>query len=114
MRLPPAGWVASALCTLLGASILALTMLLTRGVTYGTSFEPVPNLPSNRYVVNVELDKIVRDQDLQRSVDMIATGGFGWVRQAFAWNEIKITGNGGLMQPKTTKITWDQYERIVN
>ncbi|MFI5266889.1 MAG: O-antigen ligase family protein [Chloroflexota bacterium] len=108
-------WMAGACCAiLLGAAILGLTVLFTRGVTYGTSFQPVANLPANRYGVNVELDKIVRDEDLQRSVTMIQAAGFGFVRQVFAWNELEISAKGDFYDHKNGKSAWDKYDRLVD
>ncbi|HLG73350.1 MAG TPA: O-antigen ligase family protein [Chloroflexota bacterium] len=99
---------------LLGAATLGLTGLLTRGVTYGVPSEPVANIPANRYGVNVELDKIVRDEDLQRSVQMIQAAGFGFVRQVFAWNEIEISAKGDFFDHKNDKSAWEKYDRLVD
>ncbi len=103
-----------AVCLLVGAGVLYLTALLTRGVTYGTSFPATSNIPVNRYGVNVELDKVVRDEDLRRSVDMVRDAGFGFVRQVFAWNEIEISAKGDFFDHKNAKSAWDKYDRIVD
>ncbi len=99
---------------LLGTAVLVLTVLFTRGVSYGTSFQPVANLPANRYGVNVELDKIVRDEALRRTIDMIQAAGFGFVRQVFAWNEIEISAKGDFFDHKNDKSAWDKYDRLVD
>ncbi|HVA26007.1 MAG TPA: O-antigen ligase family protein [Chloroflexota bacterium] len=108
--------MAGAGCALLGAAILALTIIFTRGVAYGTNSGPrTPDPgPANRYGVNVELDKIVRDRDLQRSVDMIQAAGFGFARQVFAWNEIEISAKGDFYDHKNAKSAWDKYDRLVD
>ncbi|HLQ36121.1 MAG TPA: cellulase family glycosylhydrolase, partial [Chloroflexota bacterium] len=109
-----AGLLAGFGLLLAGAAILALTTLFTRGMTYGTSFSPVANVPANRYGVNVELDKIVQPQDLQRSVQMVQTAGFGFVRQVFAWNEIEISAKGDFFDHKNTTTAWGKYDRLVD
>jgi polysaccharide biosynthesis protein PslG len=99
---------------LAGLAIIGATLLFTRGVTYGVSTQQVGNLPANRYGVNVELDKIVREEDLQRSVHMIQAAGFGFVRQVFAWNEIEISAKGDYFDHKNDKSAWDKYDRLVD
>jgi O-antigen ligase len=83
-------------------------------VSYGPPPQAVANVPANRFGVNVELDKIVRDEDLQRSVQLIRAAGFGFVRQVFAWNEIEISAKGDFFDHKNGKSAWDKYDHLVD
>ncbi|HEX6512085.1 MAG TPA: O-antigen ligase family protein, partial [Chloroflexota bacterium] len=58
--------------------------------------------------------KIVSEQDLARSVQMIQAAGFGFVRQVFAWNEIEISGKDDFYDHKNNKSAWDKYDRLVD
>ncbi|HLY67087.1 MAG TPA: cellulase family glycosylhydrolase, partial [Chloroflexota bacterium] len=102
------------ICLLVGVSIVGLSALFTRGVTYGTQLSAVSNVPDKPYGVNVELDKIVDEADLQRSIDLIAAGGFRFIRQVFAWNELEISAKGDFYDHKNGKSAWDKYDRIVD
>ncbi|MBV9120515.1 MAG: cellulase family glycosylhydrolase, partial [Chloroflexi bacterium] len=106
--------LAAAILFAAGLATLVLTSILSRGVSYGTSFPAVSNVPTNRYGVNVELDKIVQPDDVQRSVDMISAAGFGFVRQVFGWDEIEISGKGDFYDHKNAKSAWEKYDRLVD
>ncbi len=103
-----------AICLLFGLLVMEGDSLLVRGVTYGTDFPAVANLPDQPYGVNVELDKIVNPTDLQQSLTLIKQAGFGYVRQVFAWNEIEISAKGDFYDHKNGKGAWDKYDRIVD
>ncbi|MDE3077948.1 MAG: hypothetical protein KGJ86_21195, partial [Chloroflexota bacterium] len=75
------GWIVGFICLLIGLAVMGSDRLLTRGITYGTNIPPVAHLPEHPYGVNVELDKIVDQAKLQRSVRMIADAGFRYIRQ---------------------------------
>ena len=107
-------WAAGALSLLLGATVLVGNRALTAGITYGTNTPAIANLPANPYAVNVELDKLVRQSDIVRSLDLIHQAGFGYIRQVFAWNEIEISAKGNFYDQKNSKSAWEKYDRIVN
>ncbi|RIK46368.1 MAG: hypothetical protein DCC58_03445 [Chloroflexi bacterium] len=84
----------------------------SRGVASGVTYEPLPFTNGNPMGVNTFLNEEPDPAVVERSLQMIAEGGFGYVRQIFGWYEIEpqpdtfIDANG--------VSTWEKYDRIVD
>ncbi|MHB8618933.1 MAG: glycoside hydrolase 5 family protein, partial [Chloroflexota bacterium] len=117
-----APWFSGACLVLVGLTILLGDRVLTRGVTYGPpprlvalpSAGVAPPAPANGLGINVEFDKIVKERDLRRSIALIKAGGFTYLRQVFAWNEIEISAKGDFYDHKNHKSAWEKYDHFVN
>jgi len=96
-------------CTLL-ISVVAEDFF-TRGIENRPDWPPIPHTSSNPMGINTFLNEEADPAVVERSLDMIAAGGFGYVRQLFGWYEIEpqpgeyIDANG--------VSTWEKYDRIV-
>lgn len=114
--------------TLLALLLLALSLsglaataygdqLVNGGVSYSAPAQPVPYTDLNPVGVNTFLEKEVDPQNVTRSLDMIQAGGFKWIRQTFAWNDIEIAAKGDFTDrrdPNNVHSAWDKYDFIVN
>ncbi|MDI3339165.1 MAG: cellulase family glycosylhydrolase [Sphaerobacter sp.] len=85
----------------------------TRGVETGLDATPIPHTDVNPLGVNTLLNEEADPAKVERSLDMIAAGGFTFVRQMFAWYEIE-PARGVYVDPKTGRSTWEKYDRIVD
>jgi len=90
------------LLLLAGGHLRSREASLTRGVTYGSP--PPVEHPFSLWGVNATLEQY-DDASLAAAVDRIASGGFHWVRQTFAWAEI---------EPTPGQFRWGQWDRIVS
>ncbi len=68
----------------------------TRGIEFGARAETA-------FGVNVALEQY-SDADLTRALTLIRTGGFGYTRQYFCWNDI---------EPRQNQFAWEKSDRIV-
>ena len=110
-------WVAAHLAVIAG---LLLSMVaawfardyFTRGVAAGTDLEPIPYTDVNPMGVNTFLNEEPDPEVVERSLDMIAEGGFGYVRQIFGWYEIEP--EQGVFTNQLGDSTWEKYDRIVD
>lgn len=86
------------------------------GVAWGDDFPPVKQSDVNPLGVNVFLEQEVDPAKVEKSLQMVRDGGFKWVRQTFAWNDIEISGKGDYMDRRGTGPwvdAWAKYDRIV-
>jgi len=64
-------------------------------------------LPLSPYIlspgINVELAGL-GDEELQKTLDLLSQGGFQWVRQRFAWEEIEL---------ERGRFAWEKWDKIV-
>lgn len=118
MRPAGAGWWRHALALMaalayLGAGSTGAWCLWSRwqSVRYeqrGIAFAGTP-LPAAAGVdpwgVNTALEQYPDGEALGRSLDLLAAGGFRWVRQRFPWAEI---------EPAPGSYRWEQWDRIVS
>lgn len=84
----------------------------TRGVATAIVYQPIPHTDVNPLGINTFLNEEADPAVVERSLAMIAAGGFGFVRQIFGWYEIEP-------QPDTFVdaagvSTWEKYDRIVD
>ncbi|MDI7274984.1 MAG: O-antigen ligase family protein [Anaerolineae bacterium] len=74
-----------------------------RGVAFGLE-GLVPGAALDPWGVNVALEQHEDEAALAASLDLIAAGGFRWVRQRFPWAEI---------EPARGEYSWERWDRIV-
>ena len=84
----------------------------TRGVAAGPDLEPIPHTDLNPMGVNTFLNEEPDPEVVERSLDMIAEGGFGYIRQIFGWYEIEPERDSYI--GRFGESTWDKYDRIVD
>ena len=83
----------------------------TRGVAAGNDLEPIPYTDLNPMGVNTFLNEEVDPVAVERSLDMIAAGGYGYIRQIFGWYEIEP--EAGVYVDRFGNSTWAKYDHIV-
>ncbi len=87
------------------------------GIAYNTPSPPVAYADVNPLGVNTFLEKEVDQANVVRSLDMIRDGGFKWVRQGFAWNDIEISAKGNFTDTRNAnniRSSWEKYDFIVD
>ncbi len=84
----------------------------TRGVAAGADLTPIPYTDINPMGVNTFLNEEADPENVERSLDMIADGGFGSIRQIFGWYEIEP--EPGVYIDRFGNSTWEKYDRIVD
>ena len=84
----------------------------TRGIATGVAFNPIPFTAVNPMGINTFLNEEADPAVVEQSLDMIAAGGFGYVRQIFGWYEIEP--QKGVFVDADGASTWDKYDRIVD
>jgi hypothetical protein len=86
------------------------------GVTWGAGASAVPLADVNPMGVNLFLEKEVEQEKVVKTLEMVRDGGYKWVRQGFAWNDIEINGKGiytDTRNPGKVVNSWDKYDFIV-
>ncbi len=86
---------------------------VSRGVDPGTDLKPIPHTDVNPLGVNTFLNEEADPAKVVRTMDMIAAGGFTFVRQMFAWYEIEPERDS-YFDPVHNKSGWEKYDRIVD
>ena len=89
---------------LTAAGAMVAEPYFTRGVATGAAWNPIPYTGGNPMGVNTFLNEEPDPAVVDRSLQMIADGGFGYVRQVFGWYEI---------EPRRGQFDWAKYDRIV-
>jgi hypothetical protein len=84
----------------------------TRGVTTDPGWSPIPHTDVNPLAVNTFLNEEPDPAVVARSLDMIAAGGFGAIRQIFGWYEIEP--RPGVYVHEDGRSSWEKYDRIVD
>ncbi|MDQ6695533.1 MAG: O-antigen ligase family protein [Chloroflexota bacterium] len=109
--------------TLFVPSLSALTLVayadnyLNGGITYGAPSQPVEHTEGSQLGVNTFLEKEVDPQNITRTFQMLRDGGFHYIRQGFAWNDIEISGKGDFADtrnPGHIVSSWEKYDRVVD
>jgi polysaccharide biosynthesis protein PslG len=95
---------------------LVITTFHQRYMTRGTIFTPteqaIAHTDVNPLGVNTFLHEEVDPDNVERTLDMIADAGFGWIRQIFVWSEIE-QAPGVFWDERHDISTWEKYDRIV-
>lgn len=63
--------------------------------------------------VNVFLEQEVEEWKIRRSLQLIQSAGFGWIRQQMLWAEIEPDAPGRFVDRATGGSSWEKYDRIV-
>ena len=72
-----------------------------------------PYTDVNPYGANTFLSKEVEDWKREKTVQMMADAGLGWMKQQFPWSEIEPKP-GRFWDDKYNQNSWDKYDRIVD
>jgi len=75
---------------------------------------PIRHSGISPYGINTFLEQEADPDQVDRSLEMISTAGFAWIRQEFPWEDIEIAGKGDYWDPQWQKSTWEKYDRIVD
>ncbi|MEA3407563.1 MAG: hypothetical protein U9R48_05725 [Chloroflexota bacterium] len=73
----------------------------------------IPNTDVNPYGANFFLAREVEPWKREKTLQMAADAGIGWVKQHFPWEEIEPMRKGDFLHPNTKISTWTKYDRIV-
>jgi O-antigen ligase len=87
------------------------------GVTWGEDNLQIPLAQVSPMGVNLFLEKEPDRANVTRSLEMARDGGFKWIRQGFAWNDIEISGKGiytDTRNPAVEVSAWAKYDFIVD
>lgn len=77
------------------------------------SVRSIPNTDLNPYGANFFLAREVEPWKIDRTLQMAADAGLGWVKQQFPWEEIEPQRKGEYLDPVTKSDSWAKYDRIV-
>ncbi len=84
-----------------------------RGVTAGTAdLDPIPHTDLNPVGVNTFLDQEPDPAVVERSLDMIAAAGIGYIRQIFGWFDLEPEQKGVYLD-RFGNSSWTKFDRIV-
>ncbi|MBC7251518.1 MAG: hypothetical protein H5T62_14700 [Anaerolineae bacterium] len=77
---------------------------------------PVAHAGVNPFGINTFLEQEVEPIKRERQVQLISEAGFGWIRQAFPWEDIEIHGKGDFEDRRWEpyRSSWDKYDHIVS
>jgi hypothetical protein len=103
----------AAIAALLGTLVVSFPAesYVNRGVTTDWDYHPIPHTDVNPLAVNTFLNEEPDPAVVERSLDMIAAGGFGAIRQIFGWYEIEP--QPGVFTDASGRSTWEKYDHIV-
>lgn len=73
----------------------------------------VARIPRNPMGVNTFLDLEPDPEVVEQSMDMIAEGGFGYIRQSFGWFDIEPEAKG-VYEDRFGNSSWAKFDRIVD
>ncbi len=108
---------------LLAASVGGLSLMaygdqyVNGGVTWGQDNEQIPLAQVNPMGINLFLEKEPDRNNVIKSLQLARDGGYKWIRQDFAWNDIEISGKGiytDTRNPGVAVNAWDKYDFIVD
>lgn len=83
----------------------------------------IPHAGVHPLGINVFLNQEVEEIKRDRSLQMVADAGFGWIRQEFAWEDIEIHGKGDFVDRRNDVTgdgevdpvdAWGKYDNIVS
>ncbi|HEX8682992.1 MAG TPA: cellulase family glycosylhydrolase [Ardenticatenaceae bacterium] len=77
--------------------------------------QPVRHAGLYPFGINTFLQNETEPEKVERSLDMIADGGFRWIRQEFAWEDLEIHRDDWFVDLRNNEVrnAWDKYDRIV-
>lgn len=76
---------------------------------------PVRHAGLYPFGINTFLQNESEPDKVERSLDMIAAGGFRWIRQEFTWEDLEIHRDGWFVDLRNNEIrnAWAKYDHIV-
>ncbi|MFW6074129.1 MAG: cellulase family glycosylhydrolase [Chloroflexota bacterium] len=83
-----------------------------RGVAERGDLEPIAHTPENPMAVNTFFDLEADPDVVERSMDMIADAGFGYIRQSFGWFDIEPQEKG-VFENNDGESSWEKFDHIV-
>jgi hypothetical protein len=78
-----------------------------------TAPRTIPNTDLNPYGANVFLHREVEPWKRDRTLQMLAEAGIGWVKQQFPWEEIEPRRKGEFLEPTAKGSSWAKFDDIV-
>lgn len=72
----------------------------------------IPNTDVNPYGANFFLEREAERWKIDKTLDMAASAGLGWVKQQFPWESLEVSEGNFL--DNHNELTWDKYDYIVN
>lgn len=109
---------------ILAVTLVALLItegsLAYRGLTAHSATPPftsprlIPNTDVNPYGANLFLAREVEAWKIDKTLQMAAAAGIGWVKQHFPWEEIEPHRKGEYLVPTTKTSSWTKYDHIVD
>ena len=91
------------LAVLAGTALVASHQAATRGIPPGLP-EPIADADVPLHCVNAALHATSPSLPLEQALDLVADGGFVWVRQSFPW---------ALLEPAPGRYDWAPWDRMV-
>jgi polysaccharide biosynthesis protein PslG len=73
----------------------------------------IPHTSVNPYSVNTFLSLEVEPWKREKTVEMIAEAGIGWIKEGFPWSEIE-PGEDSHWDPEYQQDSWQKYDEIVD
>jgi hypothetical protein len=73
----------------------------------------IPDTDVNPYGANFFLGREVEPWKIDKTLQMAAEAGLGWVKLQIPWEQIEPQRKGEFLTPQTRDSTWDKYDRIV-
>lgn len=86
----------------------------------------VEHIPDSPFGINAFLEQEAESTRREESMQLIANGGFTWLRQQFPWEDIEIDGKGDFVDRRSDRnldgqideddfvSSWDKYDEIVD
>jgi hypothetical protein len=98
-----------------GRAVLQLVGNLLRPRLRTARYEPVDHAGVRPFGINVFLEQEVEEWKRERTVEIVAEAGFGWIRQSFPWEDIEIHGRGDFEDRRNVpaRSAWEKYDHIV-
>ncbi|NLT74029.1 MAG: hypothetical protein GXX94_07525 [Chloroflexi bacterium] len=73
----------------------------------------LPDTDINPYGANMFLQREVEPWKIDKTLQMAAEAGLGWVKLQFPWEQLEPERKGEYLTSQTRESTWDRYDRIV-
>jgi hypothetical protein len=96
--------------------VFQLASSLTRPQPVTADLVPVAHAGVNPFGINTFLEQEVEPAKREQQVRLISEAGFGWIRQAFPWEDVEIHGKGDFEDRRWQpyRPAWDKYDQIVD
>ena len=95
------------------AALSPLVAACSTGPSQSGGVPPIPNTDVNHWGVNTFLHLDAERWRKQKTLELAARAGIGWIKQHFPWEDIEQTGRGQFVDPFWKVPTWAKYDEIV-